>query len=533
MGKRKLDRDQERAPFVAAAKKADTEGAGPKTAVRPRRGLSLLRGLRQPERVVILIACCIGIGAIYFAFKHVSGEQGVEVDLSDAAGRTSIALATQTEEISPGCGCLDPSAFAQHPWVGMSMPSNGFDLDVTNEQGGEVANGLWALTVMEPEVGETNWFAPPTHSIWMRVIARRAGKSRVLFVGRTTHVLLWANGPVHVRQSAHNPYAALIPAGGGETTFTSSEAARSAWPGSVNAATTVPDRPEEVRSYNSIPSVAERGPMIDVLGPTDHFVIRASMRTRLWAALQEVSGARPGDQLDISIRTPFSLRLFPSPVQSRWQRQLPEAWSRQLLSTASLSAEDGRVSGRATAQGRFLLTEPLPAYSVTLAHIISPQHHAWRSFAKRSRRNFQLSPMLGDAAMDRELLTIMDFALPPVPQRQAISVFGKITDFKSSSVRGSVSVGGTSHPVIRGSALHFQSSEGLAAGRYALTPLISTGQPTKMVDLSGSASVWQGGAVVTHPWWSTKLPFGALIAAIVSIVCAGAFAWVRGGSSPE
>lgn len=496
--------------------------------------MRVLRRLGRFERVAILLAGFVGVVALFFVVKHVSGEQEVELDLSDSAGRTSVELATRPDEISPGCGCLDPSAFAKHPWVGMSMPSTGFDLDVTNEAPGEIADGLWELTVMEPEVGETDWFASPVHSIWMRVVARRGGRSKILFSGRTTHLLLWTNNSVHVRQAGQDPYAALIPAGGGKTTFHSQEASRSQWGGSLDVSSTAPDRPEEVRFGSPKPSVAERGPMVDVLGPTDHFITRYSSRMRIWAALQEISGARPGDDIEISIRTPFSLRLFASPVQSRWQRQIPGAWSAQLLhSIGGRSVGGGELVGGPTAQGRVVLTEPLPSYSVRLANVEPPGARAWRSFARRSVRNFQLPPMLSDAPMDRNHLIIKEFALPPVPAHEAVSVFGDVTDFQSSSVRGRVAIGSTTHPVIRGSALHFHSGGGIGAGRYALTPLISTGQPTDTASLSGSASVWIGGSLMTHPWWSTWLPFGALIAALIGIAVAGIVGWVRDGSAQE
>jgi hypothetical protein len=124
--------------------------------------------------------------------------------------------------------------------------------------------------------------------------------------------------------------------------------------------------------------------MIDVLGPTVSFGIEDA-HVRLWAGVEPVHGLHDGDRIGIQVTTPYSLRLIPHPAQLDWVADVPGTWKRLL---GAMRGGDKRAIAEAEqgprAQGRFLLTEPLPAYSVRMGDVEVPADETWRRFARRS-----------------------------------------------------------------------------------------------------------------------------------------------------
>jgi hypothetical protein len=492
-----------------------------------------LSRLGKRERLAIAVAVLSAAAIAYLLIDRIPGEQPAEFELQAHQGTSAIELKAEPESISPGCGCKDPT-FGKHPWAGMSIPSTGFELDVAAPRSDDTASGLWSLTAMEPELGPIDWYGVPPHSLRMTVLASNGyGAKRVLFRGPATHFVLWTDKPVSVEQPLSNPYAALLPAAGGTTTFISEEAARSEWGGHVDISSSAPERGEaEVRHRERSPEETQRGPMIDLLGPTVRFTLSYTSRTRLWAAMKEVKPAQPGETLTIYLRTPFSLRLFSHPVQLDWQVDLPGSWRRNLEGWKAGEIPRWEMAQGQTGQGRFILNEPLPSYAVQLRHLSTPSRAAWRSFAGRSARRALIKPMLGEARMDRGHLITAEFALPPVSPRPQIGVFGQITDFNSSSVDGRAVIGPTAQSIPSGEELHFHSDGGVGAGIYHLSPLISSGQPTDRTAVAGDATVWIGGSVASHPDWFPWIPFGGLIGALLGVAVTAAFRWVHHGTGP-
>jgi hypothetical protein len=89
---------------------------------------------------------------------------------------------------------------------------------------------------------------------------------------------------------------------------------------SLNVTSTAPARPPADASlfpalkYLKYATLTQRGPMVDVLGPTITFQFSSGSGLQVFAARQQISGFSPGDGVDISITTPFSLRLIPQPA---------------------------------------------------------------------------------------------------------------------------------------------------------------------------------------------------------------------------
>lgn len=486
-------------------------------------------GRRERYGIAALVALA-SLGA-YLIVNSIPGEQPVEFDLKAGQGTTSFSLAPEANAVSPGCGCSAPE-FGKHPWEGMSVPSTGFDLSVDAPPTDDIARQLWSLTVLDPDTGTINWYGEPSHSLRMHVVAKHGDGSRsVLFNGAASHFVLWTDEAVKVRQPVGNPYAAVLPAADGSTSFSSHEASRASWGAKVDIASEVPARPQADPSKACTdPEVGQRGAMVDVLGPTVRFSVPYTSRLRMWTAQKEVPSLHPGDSLTVSITTPFALRLIAHPVQRDWQGDLPNVWHRKLQKALTKGGFGSLASRGPLLQERLLLKEPLPPYVVRLIHLQAPRMGDWTSFARRSARRAVIPPMAKLVSLDGNAPTWEEHALPPISSRPQIGVFGRITAFDSTGVGGHAVIGSGSRPIARGQELRFHSDEGLGAGTYRLTPLVSSGQETVQASVFGTATVWIGGSVASHPGWFPWVPFGALVGAIVGFFAAGALRWVHHGS---
>jgi hypothetical protein len=476
--------------------------------------------LGRKARISIVLLIAIVVTSAYLVGTKLSSDKPVEFDFTSEPGKTTIGLASEPHAVSPGCGCMYPD-FGKLPWYGMSVPSDRFDLGVAASDY-SVDPHLWALTAMAPGPDETNWLGVPTQSLQMKVMVYRNGRQRTIFNKRATHFVLWTHHRVEVTQPPHNPYAAVLPAANGSTTFRSHEASRSELGGSIDISTSTPERPTFVSSGpdHLNPEMMQRGPMIDVLGPRIRFSTRYSRGLRLWAALHEIKGFKPGDLVTVVMRVPFSLRLIPSPVQLDWKVDLPGAWP-------MIREEGDNTPGGPRAQGRFLLTEPLPPYVVNLRNVSVPSASSWHRFARRSAHHVVVKPMLQVAPMDRWQAIVEQYGLPPVSKRAQIGVFGRISYFESNDVSGRAVIGSKARPIATGTTVSFHSHDGLGAGVYRLTPLVSSGQTTDLATISGAATVTIGGDAVTHVAWPSLIPLAPIEGAIVGLIVAGVFAWAR------
>lgn len=498
------------------------------------------RGLGVAERVLVAALLVVGGFLAYHLLNGIEAERTAEFNLTSAAqGTTSFSLQPQKGAVSPGCGCPNPE-YGKHPWSGMSVPSTQFKLHVNAEPDDEIANGLWSLTALAPNTGPINWYGQPNHSVRLQVEAEdKNGSRRSLFKGLASHFVLWTDRAVDVRQPAEYPYAAVLPAARGSTVFSSTEASRAQWGGTVDISSSTPARSEADPSEGcTVPEVGQRGPMFDVLGPTVRFSVPYTHRTRMWAALQEIPAATPGDELIISVTTPFAIRLIPHPVQREWQEALPRAWRQRLVSSIAESVRgESKAAGGILAQDRFFLDEALPPYSVHLTHLQEPSRTQWSTFATMSSNREQVRAMMADTQMDpldEAVWSYSEYGLPPVEPLPEIGVFGKITNFDSTSVGGAAVIASHSQTVARGEEVHFESKEGIGAGFYKFTPLISSGQETTEASIAGTATVWIGGGLASHPAWIPWDLFGVIFGAIVGALVGGAVTaglrWVRYGS---
>jgi hypothetical protein len=470
------------------------------------------------QKVAVMALVFLAGGLAVYGLHRIPAEQRVDFELKAGQGTTEFSIAADSDAVSPGCGCGEPELEKQH-WQGMSVPSVGFDLGVETEPSDELADRLWALTVFAPGIGPMDWYGFPGHSLWMSVIVTRPGGAFApLYAGPASHLLLMSDKDVSVAQPRKNPYAAILPAAGGMTTFSSHEAARTQWGSHVDISINSPKRPAaELEQRRLDPEVTQRGPMLDVLGPTVNFTLPYTKRTRMWAAGKPLMNAPPGGLLEVEVATPFALRLIPHPVQLEWQAALPTLGSPPVQRLSGLHAPD--VSPLAAQ--RVPLKQSLPEYEVRVSNVESPDHGEWLAFATRSEnreRNHEMIPaMMGDSWMDpmSSANPWNVYALPPVTKRQQIGVFGGIKNFKSTSVGGQVVVGSNSRPIPRGEKLEFISETGLSPGAYKMTPLVASGQETAKASIFGSAEVWIGGDLASHPDWFPWIPFSAILGAIL------------------
>jgi hypothetical protein len=147
---------------------------------------------------------------------------------------------------------------------------------------------------------------------------------------------------------------------------------------------------------------------------------------------------------------------------------------------------------------------------------IQPPGSSWSSFAAHSGTQELVSEMMGTTAIDPLPSEVWhsSYGLPPVTTRPQIGVFGRITNFKSTSVSGTAVIGSSTRAIPRGEELRFDSSEGLEAGQYHFTPLVSSGQETAETSIFGVATIFVGGDLVSHPEW---MPLG-LISTVATVI---------------
>jgi hypothetical protein len=480
------------------------------------------------KRMAILAVILIAGGVAAFVARMIPAEQPVELELRAEQGTSSFTLAAENDAVSPGCGCSKPEVGKQH-WQGMSIPSVGFDLDVEAEPSNDIADDLWSLSVFAPWIGPIDWYGMPAHSVWLRVVAVDSqGYRSTLFNGATSHMVIWSDETVSVRQPRAYPYAAILPAEGGTTSFSSYEAPRAQWGAQVDISSTSPARPAAALDEKySNPHVGQRGPMVDILGRTVRFTIPYTNRTRIWTALKPLPRIHPGDRVHVAVTTPFALRLVPHPVQNDWQATLAKTESSSPLKQSLGGLSQGKNIRSPLGQDRLLLKEPLPTYSVRLSQVEAPSQEDWTSFAARSAEDEMIIGMMGDTWVD-PLPTgnpWNEYALPPVTTHAQIGVFGRIKKFESTSVGGQAVIGSNSRPIPRGEKLEFISEMGLSAGAYRLTPLVSSGQETARASIFGSAKVWIGGDLASHLDWVPWSWFPLLIGAIAGIVLTELYYW--------
>jgi hypothetical protein len=465
------------------------------------------------------------LAGIVLLSRNVAVEHKVELETRATEGRASIALNDQVDAMSPGCGCLDPS-FGAHPWYGFGVPSSGFDLDVVTQGTRGLVPGRWALTAMVPALDRINWYGVPDHTVGLRVRVWRGGRSRLVFAGRTAFALLLAHGVVTVDHGARFPYAAVMPGSGGMTEFASARGSRAEFGSAMHIVSAVPGRGSDDAAFDRrrrpTAEDLQRGPMVDVLGPRVTFRSDDAADLEVYAALQPLAGVAGADQVEVTLRTPFALRLIPHPVPRRWREELSGAW-RAMVARASREGRTRLLRGLLRGprfQGRRVTTDPLPPFAVRLRRLSVPDDRTWRRFARFSQRDGSVGSLLSASRFDMFLTTI--YQTPPVTTLRQVGVFGRVTHYASSAVRGRLTDGSKSTPIARGQHLVVDSDPGLRAGRYSLTPLISAGSPTAASVIDGRAKVRLDGAPLTRlpvlPWIVGVLGtafFGLVVTAIV------------------
>lgn len=487
---------------------------------------NLLEALSWGQRITIGAGVCL-IGLVaYLVLPQIPGAEHVEFNVRADQGTTTFSLVPLERAVSPGCGCPHPE-FGKEPWQGMSIPSRAFRLNLDWDGSEEIAGQRWSLTAMAPSTGTINWYGEPNRAVQVRVEKpTRYGWWTDLYNGPASYFQLWTDRPLAVRQPWDNPYAALLPAAGGSTTFTSREPARAQWDDSIEVATTAP-RSGQADPLDGVadPETGQRGPMIDLLGRTVTFETTFDSETRMWAALREIHGAKPGDKVVIHVTTPFAVRLIPHPVQTDWEEEVTRNTSRRRISRFLSSSGDAESpAGRA----RIFLRGSLPPFTLRMRNVKTPADWAWEEFARRSEADETITEMMPKTDLDPLPSEVWDwgYSLPPVTDRPQIGVFGKIEKFQSTSIAGSVVDGSEVRAIPRGQKVKFESEDGLGAGEYDLTPLVSSDQTTSETSIYGDAKVYLDGAVITHPgWMSWGRPAGTILTALLGAVLGVAASW--------
>jgi hypothetical protein len=348
------------------------------------------------------------------------------------------------------------------------------------------------------------------------VRAGKSGQRRTLFSGRTTYPLILTDGVVNVGHGRRYPYAALLPAAGGPVEIDAMPGSRAEFGSSMRVRAAGPERGDAYdffdermtdKEYRWRTEYNQRGPMIDVLGPTVHFSIPATDDLKVFAAYRRIEGIRPDEPVSIKLRTPFALRLIPHPAKKRWTHSVSHGWDR-MLGEARQGDPDVKDAIRfgPTLQGRFIETNPQTPYSLHVENIRVPPPAVWRRFARTSRRDGMVSAMLEPIGGGSSTI----YQLPPVSDRVQVGVFGPLEKLESTVLRGQVLSEGESKPFGRGQEVSVSSDEGLATGRYQMTPLVSAGLPTDQANVAGEANVFIDSEPVNRPpvvalFWGTVI----------------------------
>jgi len=479
---------------------------------------------RRTRFVIAVVGVLLGVGLV-LGTQRIPVEETVELRLKADKGTTSFQLLAEDDALSPACGCPAPAQGEQH-WLGMSIPSLGFDLDVASEPSDDVAEHLWSLTALAPNIGPIDWYGPPSRAVRLFAYAVHPGGKggSYLYRGPASHLVVWSDKKVTVRQRRNDPYAAILPAAGGTTSFSPHEAPRAQWGNQMNVSTTAPERAAvDLAKGEEDAEILQRGPMVDVLGPSVDFIFRYTGRTRIWAASRPLTGARPGDRVVILVMTPYALRLIAHPA--------PREWRKTVLGSAM------NRYGHPQARDRILLSQSLPAYEVRLTGIDPPRPETWKAFADRAQKYDLMSPMIKRTSLDPlegPSYIPRRYGLPPVTSRTQIGVFGRIKEFKSTGVGGQAIVGTTPHAITRGQELKFSSKRGLISGAYLPTPLVSSGQETAQASIFGKAKVWIGGDLVSRLDLFSAALISALLGAIFGVIATQMYnRWTRQEDTDE
>jgi len=415
--------------------------------------------------------------------------------------------------MSPGCGCLDP-AFSAHEWFGMSLPSTGFDMNVSSAPSEELDGKRWTFTALSPELAPIDWYESPNHTIQMRVEA--GVPRRVLFSGRTTYSLAVLDREVHVRYGSRYPYAALLPAAGAPVEFHSAPNSRPEFGSEMYIDAFAPARKgwtdiaeiDSESEYRARTDLVQRGPMVDVLGPEVRIGFSASADSDLYAGYKRIEGMRPGEPVVVTLKTPYAIRLFPQPANRPWTGYQKRAWQ-DLEKQAFEGEEEARRHMRIgpTMVGRLVDEDSTPPYVTHLSRVTVPSRERWSEFAELSSDEGEVRQMLSNHKVDSGFSTL--YQLPPVNPEVEVGVFGPMVELESSSMRGRVVTNGQTRAFGRGQTVSIESEDGIATGRYQMTPLVSAGLTTARANVAGDAKVSiDGEPVNTFPFLPVLL--GAL-----------------------
>lgn len=507
------------------------EAVGRREAASIRKGICRIVRIRQSlsgwfprsrrVRVTLLAILATAALAAYVIGQRASVVDEIELNVVADSGAATIGLAPQLNGVSPACGCMDPR-FGKLPWSGLAIPSTYFDLGIDTGPAAGFEPHEWQLTVLQPRQDIIDWLAAPEQTLLMNVTVLRHGWFTRLFEGRATFLDMVMSQPVEVEQDQRFPYAALLPGGNGSTTVRSESPPRPNEGGFLQIESNAPERPHWAISngeYWRSPEMTLRGPMLDVIGRTRFRIDRAG-DTELFAGEHQILGIRPSDRVEVSLRTPYSLRLIPSPAPRAWVREMGTIWDHQLR-----DPQDRDVTAYGpTLTGRFLVTEPLPSFAVRLTDLQAPERRIWSRFAARSANEDVIGSMLRGAPKDGDEITMEAFGLPPVPKRPEVGVFGRVTRFTSNSLRGELAIGPEAISISRGQLVSVNSPGGLSAGRYRFTSLISAGDPTDRATISGRGEVRVNDNPQTKAVW-LSWPANAIGAAVVALILGGLVSW--------
>jgi hypothetical protein len=495
-------------------------------------------GWRPSRRLRISVVLAVGAALLItaFVFKDYNRIKPVEIQAVAEAGTTRIQLSGgEMRPMSPGCGCLNPS-FGAHDWFGVSLPSTGFDMSVVPQGSDPPDRQRWALTAMSPELAPIDYYETPNHSLFMRVTAGGYGHERVLYAGRTTYSLAVTSGQVEVGHGHRFPYAALLPAADGPVEIESEPGVRSDFGSSMNVRAFAPSR-EKMPDYSEIRSereylehteLTQRGPMVDVLGPVMRMTLRATPDLELYAGYRKIDGFRDGESVVVTLRTPFAIRLFPQLADSEWAEALTSGWG-EIVAEAKEGDKEAihQVDLGPALIGRMIDDTSSPPYSLRLRGLAVPPSDRWKDFAATSSDHGEVRQMLGNIEPDGSFSTL--YQLPPVRPNVEVGVFGPMTKLETSSMHGQVFTDGKAVVFGRGQSLSVESENGLATGRYQMTPLISAGPPTEQANAAGDAKISIGGAPVN------TLPFLPVLLGAIAVILLGLAleAFVRWGVRPS
>jgi hypothetical protein len=484
----------------------------------------LERKARIPRRV--RIALIVGVGfvlvAVALVFRSFNVTKPIELQAISEAGATRVELSDEElRPMSPGCGCLDPS-FGAHEWFGMNLPSSRFDMKLISHSSDKLEGKRWGLTALSPELAPIDWFESPNHSLAMSAVAYGGDRRRVLFKGRTTYPLILTEDEIEVSYGKRFPYAALLPGAGGAVEFNSEQSSRPEFGSVMDVRAFAPARDEipaslkfrSEREYRSHTEITQRGPMVDVLGPVVHLTIPTGRNLRLFAGYRPITGFRSSDWITITLRTPYSIRLFPQPATHKWVREHEQTWGeiQQDASQGNKRAQRHLHYGPSLV-GRTIDGSATPEYAVHLDNIWVPSSSRWHQFAATSSHHGEVSQMLSNHKLDPQLT--VTYQLPPVERNVEVGIFGPLTELESSSMRGDLFTDGKDVSLGQGQDISIHSKKGLSTGHDQMTPLVSAGPPTEQANAAGKASVSINGEPVN------TLPFVPVLVGAVAIVLLG------------